>query len=198
MNQPDIARASAYAFSRLERELSPALVYHAVCHTRDEVLPAAEKLAWLEDIIGENLLLLRTAACYHDIGFVVQYADHEAASIQIAQDILPCFGYNARQIAHVSDMIQATRLPQSPHTLCEQVLADADLENLGRESFLQRSLALRAEYIAFGHTLNLTEWYQQQLEFLERQHYFTNAARRLYTVGKQRNMTLLRMLMTIQ
>jgi uncharacterized protein len=198
MNQPDIECASAYAFSRLERELSPALVYHAACHTRDEVLPAAEKLAWLEGIVGEDLLLLRTAACYHDIGFVVQYADHEAASIQIAHDTLPRFGYNAYQIARVCDMIQATRLPQSPHTLCEQVLADADLENLGQDSFLRRSLALRAEYIAFGRALNLTEWYQQQLEFLERQHYFTNAARRLYTVGKQRNMTLLRMLMTIQ
>jgi uncharacterized protein len=198
MNQPDIERASAYAFSRLERELSPALVYHAVCHTRNEVLPAAEKLAWLEGIMDEDLLLLRTAACYHDIGFVVQYADHEAASIQIAQDSLPHFGYSTDQIVRICDMIQATRLPQSPRTLCEQVLVDADLETLGQESFLQRSLALRAEYIAFGHTLNLTEWYQQQLGFLERQHYFTNAARRLYNVGKQRNIALLRMLMTMQ
>jgi uncharacterized protein len=198
MNQPDIERASAYAFSRLEQDLSPALVYHTVSHTRDDVLPAVEKLARLENIVGSDLLLLRTAACYHDIGFVLGYTDHEMASIQIAQDILPSFGYSTAQVERISGMIQATRLPQSPRTLCEQVLADADLETLGRVCFLQRSLALRAEHTAFGQMRNLMQWYQQQLQFLIRQRYFTVAARRLYDAGKQRNISLLRILLAIQ
>src|SRR5690242_17751567 len=55
--QPDFARAHAYALARLERELSPALCYHSVAHTRDDVVVAAERLAALEGVDGEALLL---------------------------------------------------------------------------------------------------------------------------------------------
>jgi uncharacterized protein len=197
MNQPDIKHASAYAFARLEYDLSPLLVYHTLFHTRDEVLPAIMDLAHVKDINDEDLMVLRTAACYHDIGFVEQYDDHEAASIRIVRSTLPQFGYTAAHIERISGIIQATKLPQAPQSVLEQVMADADLANLGCECFLQRSLTLRTERAAFGHWVDVPTWYRQQLQFLQNHYYFTNAGRYLYEAGKQRNIVLLRTLLTL-
>src|SRR5262245_36481544 len=127
----DLARARAYALARLEDELSPALCYHSLAHTRDDVAPAVERLAAAEGVAGEALLLLRTAAYFHDLGFVERRDDHEAIGARIAREALPCFGYRPPQIALVEGMIMATRMPQAPRTSLERILADADLDVCG-------------------------------------------------------------------
>lgn len=194
-NGPDLAGAQAYAFLCLERELPPQLSYHSLAHTRDDVLPAVTRLADSIGITGEDRLLLQTAACYHDIGFVTQREAHEMVSVQIARDILPSFGYNPAQLALISGMIMATRLPQSPQTLLEQMLADADLDSLGRADFFCRSLDLRAELAAYGNACSLNDWYGRQVQFLCQHCYFTPAARRLRDAGKQFNIIALRLLL---
>ena len=197
MKQPDFAAASAYALERLERELAPDLSYHSLAHTRDDVLPAAECLAHRAGIAGEHMLLLRTAACYHDIGFVIQRSDHERASICIASAVLPQFGYSPTQLAIISGMIRATHLPQTPQTFLEQIMADADLDSLGRTDFFQRSLDLRNELAASGSTFSLSAWYQRQLQFLGQHRYFTPMAYHCREIGKQCNIIGLRLLLVM-
>src|SRR5207253_7236261 len=89
MPHPDFESARQYALERLERDLSPKLFYHSLAHTRDDVVPAVERLAATEGITGEPLLLLRTAAYFHDLGHVKQSANHEAISIEFAREVLP-------------------------------------------------------------------------------------------------------------
>ncbi len=177
MKLPDYDGARAYALRRLERELSPRLTYHSLAHTRDEVLPAAELLAADAGVNGEPLMLLRTAAVFHDVGFVVQREGHEAAGMTIAQAVLPSFGYTDSQLTVIGDLVMATRLPQSPRTLLECILADADLDLLGREAYWVRHLDLRAEWAAFGLSMSDLEWYQNQLSFLSGHTYFSPFAR---------------------
>ncbi len=187
---PDFERARQYALQRLERELAPILTYHSLAHTRDEVVPAAERLAIMEGIAGDSLLLLRTAAVFHDIGFVDRRNGHEAASAQIAEQVLPQFGYSPPQIEAIRGMILATELGHAPTTHLEQILADADLDVLGREEYAQRSQDLRDELAALGHSLPDVDWYEGQLTFLETHQYFTASARALRDAGKQRNLEL--------
>jgi uncharacterized protein len=187
MAQLDFEAARRYALQRLERDLPPACVYHSLAHTRDEVAPAAERLASLEGVAGEPLLLLRTAAYYHDIGLVRQRANHEAAGVEIAISALPHFDYNPGQIQAIGGMIMATRLPQSPRTALEALLADADLDVLGRNDFLRRNQALRAEIAAFGAAVDDVQWYQQQLRFIQAHRYWTAAARALRDAQKRAN-----------
>jgi uncharacterized protein len=192
-------QAIAYALTRLERDLPVSLVYHSLAHTHDEVVPIAAHLARMEGINDrETLLLLRTAAYYHDIGFVEQSYEHEAAGVQIARAVLPQFGYNAAQIELIEGLIMATRLPPSPRTLLEQILTDADLDSLGRFDFFSRSLDLRVELAASGIGIPLSDWYRQQLEFLSTHRYFTSSAHALRNVGKQHNIALLQSLITQQ
>jgi uncharacterized protein len=191
MTAPDFERAKQYALERLENELPGTLYYHSLYHTRDDVVPAVERLAALEGVEGEALLLLQTAALYHDIGFIKQYDNHEAVSVQIAEAALPDFGYSAEQIEMIGSMIMATRLPQTPQSLLEEILADGDLDNLGRDDFNERSRLLRAEQEARGLHLSDEDWYERQLEFVQNHQYFTDAARQLRDGKKQRNIQAL-------
>lgn len=190
-SQPDFVGAERYALARLEHDLPAALVYHSLTHTRDDVVPAVERLAGRAGVVGEALLLLRTAALFHDIGFIEQRAEHEAAGARIAAAVLPSLGFQPGQIATVLGMIMATRLPQSPHTLLEQLLADADLDVLGRDDFLVRNELLRAEFRAYGTVMSDAAWYSGQLSFLSQHRYWTHAAAELRGSGKRANVASL-------
>ncbi len=188
MGTPDFESARKYALERLEQELPASLIYHAAAHTRDDVVPAAERLASLEGVAGEDWVLLLSAAWYHDLGYIEQREDHEAVSIRIAEQALPRFGYKNEQIQIIRGIIQATKMPQSPTTLLEEIMADADLDVLGREDdFWRLDRGLRDELAGFGSSFTDEEWYTRQLAFLRGHGYFTNAARALRGAGKQCN-----------
>jgi uncharacterized protein len=187
-NLPDFDGASRYAFELLERELPAFLTYHSLAHTVNEVLPAAERLAALEGIRGEELILLRTAAAYHDVGYVERHDDHEAASITILQEVLPAYGYTPEQLAVIRSIVMATRLPQQPRTLIEEILADADLDGLGRDDFFRRNEDLRAELaVVFGPVTD-EKWYAAQVEFMVAHHYWTPSERALRDAAKSANL----------
>jgi uncharacterized protein len=191
---PDYEGAQRYALERLERELSPSLSYHSLWHTRDEVAVRAKRLAQEEGLSTEIQQLIGSAACFHDIGFVLQLTDHEIVSARIAAEVLPHFGFLPAHIASVQGMILATQVPQRPHNRLEQILADADLDVLGRDDFFSRNRALRAELAKCGVTTTDDLWYPQQLQFLQLHRYYTKTAccERLQT--KQRNAERLRRL----
>ncbi len=195
MAPPDLEGACNYALERLRRELPPSLVYHSLSHTQDEVVPAVERLAGLSGVSGGDLLLLRTAAYYHDLGFIVQRHDHEHVSAQLARAVLPRFGYGPGEVTRIVAMIYATRLPQRPRDLLEQLLADADLDLLGREDFLARNEDLRRELAAGGQTMSDATWLTGQLRFLAGHRYWTAAARALRDRGKAANRRALRALL---
>lgn len=195
MDRPDFERAKQYVFSRLENGLASDLYYHNLQHTRDDVLPAATRLAAMEGVGGEDLLLLRTAALYHDTGFLEQYLEHEAISARIASETLPCFGYNPAQIQGVARIILATRLLQTPETLLHALICDADLDLLGREDFLTLNHKLRLELSAYSQPTTDRTWYTNQLRFLEEHAYFTAAAKSLREAGKQKNIEALKELL---
>jgi uncharacterized protein len=156
---------------------------------------AVERLAAEEGVDGEALLLLRTAAYFHDLGFVEQREQHEAIGARMAAEALPRFGYLPSQIALIHGMIIATRLPQTPHTLLERILADADLDVCGRDDFLALNGCLRAELAAAGRPATDREWYSEQISFLQAHHYWTAAARRARDQVKRANIAALEQLL---
>lgn len=185
-------QAIAYAFSRLQGELSPKLTYHNFWHTKEDVLPGCQRIADLLGIAEEERTLLEVSAAFHDIGFVKSRKDHELIGVKITAQILPTFGFTEREIALVSRMILATRLPQSPQNLLEEILADADLDVLGRPDFLARNACLRQELANYGNESDMKQWYEAQLLFLEKHNYFTPAAKMLRDTGKQQNIATIK------
>jgi uncharacterized protein len=192
---PDFDKARNYALGRLEHELSPSLIYHSLKHTQEEVVPAADMLANLEMVGEEDLLLLLTAVYFHDLGYIRQRQDHESISIQLAEQNLPRFGYSDSQIAIIRGIIRATRLPQSPTNLLERIMADADLDYLGHESFWKRNDDFRHELENFGSSFTDEEWCSHQLQFMQSHRYFTESARLLRDTQKQQNILEMKQLL---
>ncbi|MDX2138193.1 MAG: HD domain-containing protein [Chloroflexota bacterium] len=191
MNAPNFEHAAAYARQRLSTELAPHLTYHSLVHTAHEVVPAVRRFAALESVTGESEQLLVTAAWFHDLGYVVQINDHERISAEIAASVLPGLGFSNEQVEVIRGIIQATRLPQSPSTLLEQIMADADLNVLGQEDFLLRNEDLRAELAVIDHPVTDSQWYTGQLAFLRAHNYFTRSATLANRMQKSRNINLL-------
>lgn len=192
MNTRRFEQAKQYAESRLELELSPKLVYHGLAHTREEVVPAVETLAAMEGIKGKSLKLLRTAAWFHDLGYVENAIYHELISARIAVEVLPSFGYRKDEVEAVRWAILATAMPQWPRNHLEEILVDADLDILGSDKFMQRNGDLRRELAALGKEFTDQEWYAGQLRFLESHTYFTASARSLRDTRKAQNIADLR------
>lgn len=187
MKSQNFEQAIRFAERRLEQELAPHFVYHGIAHTRDEVVPAVETLAAMESITGKQLLLLRTAAWYHDLGYIENPVHHELIGARMVMEILPSFGYSPEDVDVVRWAILATALPQSPNNLFEQILTDADLDVLGTTGFMKRSDDLRRELDFLGKHFTDEQWYNQQLRFIEDHQYFTASAHMLRDPQKTRN-----------
>ena len=195
MDKPDWEGVKAYALARLARDLPSELRYHSIRHTLADVLPAVERLAALACVNGDELLLLCTAALYHDMGYMEQYANNEPIGVRIAWETLPDFGYSPEQIEAIERMIMATQMPQAPQNFLEALICDADLDSLGREDYLETSHNLHAELGACCASIPLKDWYRRQLDFLSNHTYFTEVARELREAGKQENIRRLQALL---
>ena len=161
--------------SRLENELDPRLGYHNITHTLD-VLEQAEVLAKQENVTDKHdLLLLKTAAVFHDSGFLFVYKGHEEKGCEIASESLRSV-FSEEDIKKVCGMIMATKIPQSPNTLLEQIICDADLDYLGRNDFEPISQTLHKEFIIFKIIPEDIIWDHVQIKFFESHHYFTGTS----------------------
>jgi uncharacterized protein len=179
--------AKEYILTKLRHELPANLVYHSIDHVID-VCEAAGRIAQLEHVKTSELELLLTAACFHDAGFINTVAGHEEESCVIAQAILPDFGYTAQEIDIICELIRATKLPQTPLNHLEQILADADLDYLGRADFFVISQKLYEELRWAGSIGNEQDWNKAQIIFMEKHHYFTQTAINLRQKGKEDNL----------
>ena len=161
--------------SRLENELDPRLGYHNITHTLD-VLEQAEVLANQEKVTDKHdLLLLKTAAVFHDSGFLFVYKNHEEKGCEIAAESLRNV-FSKEDIKKICGMIMATKIPQTPNTLLEQIICDADLDYLGRNDFEPISRNLYKEFIVFKIIPEDIIWDHIQIKFFESHHYFTGTS----------------------
>lgn len=191
MSQPDYDGAIAYALRRLRKELPQKLTYHDLWHTQHDVLPAVARMGAINDVSHEEIRLLEVGAAFHDIGFLQAYEGHEEAGVQIATAVLPAMGFGPLHLDCVASLIRATRLPQTPHNLLEEIMVDADLDVLGRDDFFDRNELLRKELASIGRPFTWQQWQLEQLRFLRQHTYFTPVARALRNEGKRRHIAII-------
>lgn len=179
----------------LEKELPKTLYYHNVKHTVD-VVTEVELIGWAEGCTDEEILLLKTAALFHDAGHVISYRDHEERSCEIAREYLPNYGYSQEQIDRICEIILATKLPPKPKNLLEAIICDSDLDYLGRIDFIPVSNTLYRELSERNMIGTLNEWNKMQLKFLNGHQYFTQTAQNLREVNKQTQIERIKALIT--
>ena len=178
----------------LEEKLPKNLYYHNLKHTID-VTTQVEIIGRHEGISDEEMLLLKTAALFHDTGFTRTYKDHEEAGCVIAREYLPKYDYTPEQIDFICNLIMKTKLPPKPVALLEQIICDADLDYLGRADFIPVSGNLYRELRERGAIEDdIDKWNMMQIKFIEGHQYFTNSAKQMRDVNKNNQLEAIRRL----
>jgi predicted metal-dependent HD superfamily phosphohydrolase len=185
--------AKTFIINELKTKLSSNLTYHGIHHTLD-VLAVTRALCVSERVERRDVLLLKTAALFHDSGFTRSTREHEQHGCDIARTYLPQFGYEKADIETICGMIMATKIPQSPKTRLETILCDADLDYLGREDFYPIGKTLFEELKYLGVLTSEQAWNRLQINFLTAHKFCTQTNLLLREPVKQLYLNELRML----
>jgi len=181
----------SFLIQKLETGLPAFLTYHNVSHTIG-VIEVAEHLAVGEGISGDDLVLLKTAALFHDAGYMQEFVGHEEHSCHLARKHLPDYGYTSDQIEKVCRIIMVTKLPSAPSELMEKIMCDADLYYLGTEQYTTFAEKLFSEFREAGIVKARFDWMLKQVEFLSAHRYYTQTAIREREARKQKNLEYLK------
>lgn len=184
----------ASVLADLRAGLSPELKYHCVEHTED-VVREAVLFATAAQLPEREILLLATAAAFHDSGFLFQREDHESRGAEYAVKAMTESGkYTAGEIDKVRDYILDTKLVHSQRGRIQMAttplagyLLDADLSNFGREDFLEKSELQRLEWNA-----DREQFLIDTLAFVSGHEWITPVARALRQEKKEQNIQKLK------
>jgi predicted metal-dependent HD superfamily phosphohydrolase len=171
----------------LGEHLHPSYHYHNWAHAVD-VADACARLGRVLKLDEQQLRSLELAAIFHDTGWARDPDGHERASAEIAREYLPTLAVDTGAIEQVASLILATRMPQNPANLMEQILCDADLAYLGAEHYPERTQMLRRELAERGTSYSDLAWLKLQVDFLSKHHYFTPPALAVLEPVKQTNL----------
>ena len=174
-----------YVYNLYDEKQSDFFVYHTKTHTQS-VVSFAMEIAKKEGIKEQDILLLNAAALLHDVGYTVSTIEHEAKSCAIAEEILPTYDYTQTQIKAVCKMIMATKIPQRPTNHLSQILCDADLSYLEQIVILMDAEKLYQEFKNANRLQTRDEWLEEQINFLNAHHYFTETAIKEFKPKKSR------------
>jgi len=182
-----VEKAKVFCTHLLKNRLPANLIFHNYHHTA-AVAEAALQIGCNSGLPEAELQLLSVAAWFHDTGYCVKYKGHEDVSKLLAATFLQAQGADEKIQAQVAACIEATRQPQNPHMLLEQVLCDADLSHLGMQIFYVSSQKLKQEIeLVKGNIISDTEWHRQNIFFLENHTFFTPYAKKMYSGQQHKN-----------
>lgn len=188
-----LSGAREFATDIFLNKVSKSLKYHNLEHTQRVVL-ACEEMANYYQLQPEDRDAVLLAAWFHDTGFSGGESNgHEEASVQLATTFLQDQKADAALIQKVSSCIEATKMPQSPKNLIEQIICDADLFHLGTDEFKTRNEELRNELQEFSkQEISKKKWRKMNIAFMEGHTYFTDYGRRKLQPVKEEHIAALK------
>lgn len=186
-----ISMTETYVKRFMADKLDEKMCYHNLNHTL-EVVEAAEIIGRGCKLNEDELEQVIIAAWFHDIGYYNGREDHELHSADLARSFLIKTSFPAYKIENVCSSILATKIPQSPKNLLEQVLCDADLYHLSTEKFFEKTELLREEMLAHKIYVQPESWLSTSCNFVTNHKYFTEYARTFLRPKKIKNLSALK------
>ena len=168
----------------LRCSLPNEMYYHSIerCVEIDSLVKRYGKI---EALPHKDILILRTAALYHDVGFIVNYEHNEQYAVMMAQNNLPKYGYTEEDIRQVCALIWVTSREEGPKNLMEQLICDANSDYLGRVDYPIVANKLRKELAHYQEEMSDRNWLDYQIDYLEYKHrYYSDLVKNLRNRGK--------------
>src|ERR1700761_340034 len=130
-----------YVLAFYEEHDTSKLTFHNQTHTENVVL-AATRIAKHYALGDKDQFIVLAATWFHDLGYVINITGHEEQSATIAEEFLEEHKVGHGTIKSIKGCILATKMPQSPENLLEQIVCDSDLFHLGTEDFFNEDKLL--------------------------------------------------------
>lgn len=183
-----LAGIQNYIHAYFENHHDEKYVYHNIEHTED-VARSAEEIGNHFQLNETDFFSVVAAAWFHDIGYMINPADHEKEGATAATAYLKEKGVPESVIHAVQGCILATRVPQNPHGVLEDIICDADMYHLGTDDFMHYNKRMRkeSEAIQGKDSIDREAWTRSTLELLKNHHYHTDYCRLLLDETKRKN-----------
>lgn len=168
------------------------LLYHNLVHT-EQVVKAVVKIGNHYKLSDQDFFIVNAAAWFHDTGYLTSFEHHEATGAASSREFLAAKGVEPAVIDAIANCILATKMPQHPVSLLEQIVCDADLFHLGGSDFKERNKLMRKEAEACkGKEIDKNLWRLKTVELFAAHQYHTAYCRELLTEGKEKNLAMLK------
>lgn len=126
---------------------------------------------WLSD---DELEVLVIAWLFHDVWFIIQYDNNEYIWAKIAKNYLKSILYPNEKIELVEQLIIATIYDREPRNILENIIRDADTDNLWRDDFFDKWERLKTEIESIKKIKILSpDWLHYSIKFLLQHKFFT-------------------------
>ena len=186
-----LTKVSEYITKLQTEKLPQGCIYHNITHT-EEVVEAVKEIGSNSGLTEEQMEMVLLAAWFHDAGLVNDFQKHEEQSAQIAKEYLLGQKYPEEKINIVVTNIMATKMPQKPQNLMEEVLCDADLAHLGKKGYNSKTELLRIEWEKIqGVKYSDVEWYKANIDFITNNSFHTDYAKKNFEERRISNLSKL-------
>ncbi|MFC2130877.1 Pycsar system effector family protein [Bacteroidota bacterium] len=186
-NQNILDKAGQFVSELLSEKIPKEYVFHNLEHTL-QIVENVREISLILNLSEDDREIVLLAAWFHDIGYIIQVDDHEVESVKTAEEFLHEQNYPPERIEKISGCIKATKIPQSPQNILEDIVCDADLINLGKKTFFERNNLIREEKEFINDKkISANEWLDHSIEFLKTHNFHTEYAKRIYGDKKLAN-----------
>jgi predicted metal-dependent HD superfamily phosphohydrolase len=188
-----IERIRQYVIHFFKSKGEHKLAYHNLSHT-EGVVSNAISLGQHYNLDAKDTFIVTAAAWFHDSGyFTGEPLDHETRGSAIAAHYLRNINVDEETIHAVQKCILATRTPQSPVSLVEKIVCDADLYHFGTDNFAERNKLMRKEAEwRLGKKIPKDDWRKSTILFMESHQFQTDYGRSLLQDKKNQNLKALK------
>lgn len=193
MQRTDIyKKIESHVTNLFEKQEAKGLYYHNLEHTK-RVVARTKEIAAHYNVSEKEMLILYAAAWFHDTGYLYTHAEeHEEKSADIMRSYLADMA-EPEVITAAAECIMATKPPQRPHNLLEEIICDADTYHLGTKDFKESNKQIRKEKVEKKGTIfTKIDWLRATIGFMEGHSFHTSYCRDLLNQKKQENIMKLR------
>jgi len=132
-----ITEAENHLSALLAEKLPENIIYHNFDHAL-LIKKYAETIGEHEGLTAEEMNILRISALFHEVGYINSFEHCQEESIVQASAFLEEHGVDPLTADRVSEVIRATKLPQSPKDKIAEVLCDADMMYIASEDGIEQ------------------------------------------------------------
>lgn len=187
-----IEKAEEFVRQYMKEHDNPNLIYHRLIHT-ENVVTAVTEIGQHYRLREKDFFICNIAAWFHDIGYYENGANHEQIGAKKAEEFLIARGIDDETTEAVKKCILATKIPQNPDNLLEQIVCDADLYHFGTDDFPNRNKLMRKEAEALHNiSIGKDDWRNSTIALLENHHYWTDYCKNALSKKKKKNVEKLK------